>query len=1074
MKPKFRHLRSLAIASSALLCISSASAQSTLYWDGGIVDIAGNGNGASAGGTGTWNTTLLNWDAGVASHVAWDNTAPLDTAVFGGTAGTVTLGTGITAGGLTFTTGGYTITGNTLTLAGTSAPIIDATTGTTTISSEIAGSDGLTKTGAGTLVLRRDSGSNTYTGTTTLSAGTLQANAGTSLIASIANPLGTSALQLNGGTLQLRADSAASGATATTIAWNNNTTVGGNVTINVERVGGSGSNKIHQLGTLSIGAHILTATDVTSANHDLRFGATTLTGNATFNVTNTGGSMNLTLGAITQSSAGLSITKTGNGTLTLSGASDHTGGTSISGGALTISNSNQLGASGSRNLTFTGSATLNTSGTPSLNVLTVNNGATATISNNTVTFASTTGSGNITFNGANNSTQVLNLGNASAFTGNLQNNIGGHGTNLPGKLIQFSALGDSVGSRMRFGGGDGNGSQAARYVFSGASAPLIMDNRQVEFLARTSGNNSFDRAILQNDNSSAANKWVITTNLINTTDRNHFFELRGTNTGDNEFAGTIINSANGGVRVLSLNKVDAGRWILSGTNSYTGATNISGGTLQVTTLADGGSNSSIGASGNGAGNLLLGNGATLRYAGASASTDRRFTINGTSAGHGASLNASGTGAISFTNTASPSYGTTNQTRTLTLTGTNTGDNTLAANIANNGTGAVSLAKTDIGTWVLSGTNTYTGTTTISGGVLQAIQGTGIATNSGISLNGGVFQSSGTFNRNVGAVSAAGSTTYNMTAAGGGFSAIDGKFTVNLDDTVNVRNWGSTVSTSPLVGTLKFGSTSSNAEVEMTNNINFNGTDRTIEVTAGVGGDFATMSGVLSNSTGTAGFAKTGTGRLVLANANSYNGATTVSAGTLLVNGSTNASSTVGVSAGATLGGTGTIGGAVNVSGVLSPGASIETLGSGTLSFANGSSLVHELDSSVATSVGSDLLKVTGNLNLAGTVGLTLSDLALTDVAFNVDDVFSVINYTGTWNGGLFSFEGNELANASEFTFGLNTWRIDYDATSGGSNFFGEQVAGSFVNLTVLTAVPEPSSVALLGTLGVMMLLRRRR
>lgn len=53
MKPRFRHLRFLAIASSVLLSISYAFAQSTLYWDGGTVDIAGNGNGASAGGTGT-------------------------------------------------------------------------------------------------------------------------------------------------------------------------------------------------------------------------------------------------------------------------------------------------------------------------------------------------------------------------------------------------------------------------------------------------------------------------------------------------------------------------------------------------------------------------------------------------------------------------------------------------------------------------------------------------------------------------------------------------------------------------------------------------------------------------------------------------------------------------------------------------------------------------------------------------------------------------------------------------------------------------------------------------------------
>lgn len=160
-----------------------------------------------------------------------------------------------------------------------------------------------------------------------------------------------------------------------------------------------------------------------------------------------------------------------------------------------------------------------------------------------------------------------------------------------------------------------------------------------------------------------------------------------------------------------------------------------------------------------------------------------------------------------------------------------------------------------------------------------------------------------------------------------------------------------------------------------------------------------------------------------------------------------------------------------MSGVLSPGASIQTLGTGTLSFANGSTLFHELNSGVAASLGSDLLIVTGDLNLAGTVGLSLSDLALTNVEFIEDDVFSLINYTGAWNGGLFTYQGNELANNEEFTFGLNNWRIRYDAPTGGLNFAGEHVAGSFVNFTV---IPEPSSVALLGTLGAMMLLRRRR
>jgi autotransporter-associated beta strand protein len=100
----------------------------------------------AGGGTGTWNTSATDWDNG-GSAVAWNN-ANSDTASFGGTAGTVTLGEAITAGGLTFTTTGYTVTASTLTLSGT--PVITADTGIdVTLASILAGSDGITKVGGG-------------------------------------------------------------------------------------------------------------------------------------------------------------------------------------------------------------------------------------------------------------------------------------------------------------------------------------------------------------------------------------------------------------------------------------------------------------------------------------------------------------------------------------------------------------------------------------------------------------------------------------------------------------------------------------------------------------------------------------------------------------------------------------------------------------------------------------------------------------------------------------------------------------------------------------------------------------
>lgn len=96
-------------------------------------------------------------------------------------------------------------------------------------------------------------------------------------------------------------------------------------------------------------------------------------------------------------------------------------------------------------------------------------------------------------------------------------------------------------------------------------------------------------------------------------------------------------------------------------------------------------------------------------------------------------------------------------------------------------------------------------------------------------------------------------------------------------------------------------------------------------TNGFNGEF---SGVITGSSLT----KTGAGTLTLSNSNTYNGNTTISAGALCVNdvvGSGTGSGYVAVSAGATLGGTGTVLGNVLNSGTLAPGASIGTLHLGT-------------------------------------------------------------------------------------------------------------------------------------------------
>jgi len=218
-----------------------------------------------------------------------------------------------------------------------------------------------------------------------------------------------------------------------------------------------------------------------------------------------------------------------------------------------------------------------------------------------------------------------------------------------------------------------------------------------------------------------------------------------------------------------------------------------------------------------------------------------------------------------------------------------------------------------------------------------------------------------------------------------------------------------------------------------------------------------------NSSSRLSVTKSGAGTQTFTGSSTYSGGTTVSAGTLLVNntaGSGLGTGSVTVNGGK-LGGTGSFSGTVTVNsgGTLSPGASIETLGSGALSMNNGSTFEYQVNSAVALSVGADLQKVTGALSLSGTVALTLSDIAGSPTAFALGTTFSLINYSGAWNGGLFTIGGNAVADDGTFTMGLNTWQLDYNAVTGGSNFAGEYAGGNFVNITAVT-VPEPGTFVL--------------
>jgi fibronectin-binding autotransporter adhesin len=229
----------------------------------------------NAAGTAIWSDASANWTNGGASQ-AWTNGSA---AVFGATgAGAVTVSGTNNVNSLTVSAAGYSFSGGQINLgqASTTLEINHAAS----IASVIGGANGLVKTGTATLTL---SGSNSYSGATTVNAG--QISLGN------ANALGDSA-----GTLAVYA------------------------------------------GTLDLGGNSLTKAALSGSAS----GIITSTSSATLTVNQ---STSTTYGGRVGGAVGL--TKTGAGGLTLSGSNDHTGTTAVSGGGtLAVTNAFALGATG--------------------------------------------------------------------------------------------------------------------------------------------------------------------------------------------------------------------------------------------------------------------------------------------------------------------------------------------------------------------------------------------------------------------------------------------------------------------------------------------------------------------------------------------------------------------------------------------------------------------------------------------------------------------------------------------------------------------------------------------------------
>jgi autotransporter-associated beta strand protein len=510
-------------------------------------------------------------------------------------------------------------------------------------------------------------------------------------------------------------------------------------------------------------------------------------------------------------------------------------------------------------------------------------------------------------------------------------------------------------------------------------------------------------------------------------DNNRIFTVAddGTSATDLTVSGVISTS-------FGVTKAGLGTMTLSGSNTYTGATTINAGTLQI-----GASTSALGTVG---GITSVASGAVLDLNGFNLSNAEPLTL------YGAGLTASPAGALTNTG-GNASYSgpiTLGSASTITATssgtitcsgtlGTGTFALTLDGTAGSSGTMSgiittpTSITKNGAGTWILSGTNNYAGATTISEGTLKlgastSVLGTPVGITSVTSgavldLNGFVLSNAEPLTIYGTGLTASPAGALTNTGANASYS---GPITLGSASTITATSSG-TLTCSGTVGTGAFALTLDGAT-----------------------GSSGTMSGIISTP---ASITKDGTGTWTLSGANTYTGTTTISAGILKLGASTSALGTIAgitsVTTGAvldlngftlsnaeplTLNGTGiSTGGALinsSATGVTYNGAI--TLGSASSIGATGNITL----GSGGISGGQDLTKVGGAILSLGSGTATLGGLTIS--AGTLTATSATMNLAGNYsNGG---------------TFTHNSGTVNFNGST--AQTIGGSASSTFNNLTI--------------------------
>jgi fibronectin-binding autotransporter adhesin len=392
--------------------------------------------------------------------------------------------------------------------------------------------------------------------------------------------------------------------------------------------------------------------------------------------------------------------------------------------------------------------------------------------------------------------------------------------------------------------------------------------------------------------------------------------------------------------------------------------------------------------------------------------------------------------------------------------TSAGDFTYSSNIPATSRG---LSKVGTNTLTLSGTNAYTGTTSIAGGVLDVgvISGGSLGAGGLVFSNSAVLQGSGTFTRTFSGSATAGEGQ--LTGTSGGFAARGGTLTINFGGAGNeiIISTGNSRFGSNFV----FGSPTADSRVIVVNPLDLNQSNRTFTVNSGVGGDSAELQGVVNESGGSYGITKAGTGLLILSAANTYTGATVISAGTLQIGagGATGSiNSTSGVSNGGTLtfNRTGTLAMSAPISGsgvVNQSGTGITTL-SGVNTYTGGTNVLSGtliyLNTSAKPSTGTTTVAPSATLGLG--VGSSGSFFTATDLDSLFNGTMTDVSNDVTSRVGIDTSAGdfNYSSSITSTTRGLTKLGTNTLSLSGANAYGGPTtIIGGVLKLENVTAIP---------------------